>query len=83
MFRLRISPKAERQIKRLKKQYQVEIIEILKEIRQDPLFGKPLARELSRRFVYKFKAYRIIYKVHLEDNVVDILEADHRRRVYN
>lgn len=83
MFQLRISPKAERQIKRLKKQYQIEVIEILGEIKEDPLLGKPLSRELNRRFVYKFKAYRIIYKVNLEDKVVSILDADHRERIYN
>lgn len=83
MFELNISPKAEKQIKKLKREYQIEIIEALKEIREDPLLGKPLTRELVRRFVYKFKAYRIIYIVDLKDNVVDILDADHRGRIYN
>lgn len=83
MFQLRISPKAERQIKQLKKEYQRKVIEILGEIKEDPLLGKPLSRELNRRFVYKFKAYRIIYKVNLQDNVVNILDADHRGRIYN
>ncbi len=83
MFELRISPKAEKQIKRLKRQYQIEIIEVLKEIKEDPHLGKPLTRELIKRFVYKFKVYRIIYIVNLKDDVVDILEADHRGRIYN
>lgn len=82
MFQLRISPKAERKIKQFKKEYQIEVIEILTEIKEDPLLGKPLSRELNRRFVYKFKAYRIIYKVNLKDNVVNILDADHRGRIY-
>ena len=42
-----------------------------------------LTRELNKRFVHKFKAYRIIYIVNLKDSVVDILEADHRDRIYN
>lgn len=83
MFELHISPKAERQIKKLKRQYQIEIINTLAEIKEDPLLGKPLTRELNRRFNYKFKAYRIIYKVNLKDNVIDILDADHRSRAYN
>ncbi len=83
MFQLKISPKAEKQIKLLKKQYQIEVIEILVGIKEDPLLGKPLSRELNRRFVYKFKAYRIIYKVNLKDEVVNILDADHRERIYN
>lgn len=83
MFKLFISPKAERQIKQLKEEYQLEIIEVLLEIREDPLLGKPLSRELSRRFVFKFRAYRIIYKVNLKDQIIDILDADHRGKIYN
>ena len=83
MFELKISPKAEKQIKKLKREYQIEIIDALKEIKEDPLLGKPLTRELNKRFVHKFKAYRIIYIVNLKDSVVDILEADHRDRIYN
>ncbi len=83
MFELKISPKAEKRIKKLKKEYQIEIIEALTEIREDPFLGKPLTRELTRRFNYKFKAYRIIYKVNWKDRIVDILDADHRERVYS
>ena len=83
MFKLRISPKAEKRIKKLKKKYQIEIVKALAEIREDPMLGKPLSRELNRRFTYKFKAYRIIYMVNLKDEVVDILDADHRVRIYN
>lgn len=83
MFQLLISPKAERKIKRFKKEYQREVVDILSEIKEDPLLGKPLSRELNRRFVYKFKSYRIIYKMNLKDNIVNILDADHRGRIYN
>lgn len=83
MFKLFISPKAERQIKQLKEEYRLEIIEVLLEIREDPLLGKPLSRELSRRFVFKFRSYRIIYKVNLKDQIIDILDADHRGKIYN
>ena len=83
MFELKISPKAERRIKKLKKEYQLEIISILTDIKEDPLSGKPLSRELMGRFTYKFKAYRIIYKVNLKDKIIDILDADRRDRIYN
>ena len=83
MFELRISPKAEKRIKQLKKEYQIEIIEALADIKEDPLLEKPLTRDLTRRFVYKFKAYRIIYLVNLKDKVIDILDADHRSKVYD
>ena len=83
MFKLRISPKAEKRIKKLKIDYQIEIIEVLAEIKEDPMLGKPLSRELNGRFTYKFKAYRIIYLVNLKDEIIDILDADHRGKIYN
>lgn len=83
MFELRISTKAKKQIKRLKKEYQLEVLEALDVIKEDPLLGKSLERELVRRFSYRFGVYRIIYMVNTKDNIVNIIEADHRERVYN
>lgn len=83
MFELRISTRAEKQIKKLKKENQIEIIEVLAELKENPLLGKPLSRELDRRFSYRFGTNRIIYKVNTQDKIVDVLSADHRSRVYN
>lgn len=83
MFELRISKRVEKQIKILKKEYQVEIIDALTEIKEDPLLGKPLDRDLNGRFSYRFASYRIIYKIDQKDKVVEILWAEHRGRVYN
>lgn len=83
MFELRISKRAAKQIKILKKEYQVEIIDALAEIREEPLLGKSLDRDLNGRFSYRFASYRIIYKVDQKDKIVEILLADHRGRVYN
>lgn len=85
MFDLRISKQAEKQIKLLKKEYQLEIIEALSEIKEDPLSGKPLDRDLTGRFSfsYRLRVYSIIYKVDQKDKVVEILSAGHRGRVYN
>ncbi|TSC86625.1 MAG: Uncharacterized protein G01um10147_837 [Microgenomates group bacterium Gr01-1014_7] len=83
MFELRISTRAEKQIKKLKKENQIEIIEVLAELKENPLLGKPLSRELDRRFSYRFGINRIIYKVNTQDKIVDVLSAGHRSRVYN
>ena len=66
MFELRISTRAEKQIKKLKKENQIEIIEVLAELKENPLLGKPLSRELDRRFSYRFGINRIIYKVNTQ-----------------
>lgn len=83
MFELRISKKAEKQIKKLKREYRAEVIEALTAIKEDPLLGKPLDRDLNGKFSYRFASYRIIYKVNQKDKIVEILWADHRGRVYN
>lgn len=82
MFELRISKRAEKQIKKLKKEHQLEIIEVLVEIKENPLLGKALDRDLTSRFSYRFGAYRIIYKVNQQDKIVEILYAGHRGSVY-
>lgn len=83
MFELRISKKAEKQIKELKKAYQIEIVDALTEIKEEPLSGKSLDRDLNGRFSHRVGVYRIIYKVNKEDKVVNILSAGHRSIVYN
>jgi len=83
MFELRISRRAEKQIKLLKKEYQIEIIEALSEIKEDPFYGKPLDRDLNGRFSYRIRTYRIIYRINQKDEVVDIISAGHRNAIYN
>ena len=59
MFELRISKKAEKQIKKIKKVYQTAILDALAEIKDDPNLGKPLERELNKRFTHKVGGYII------------------------
>lgn len=83
MFELRISPKARRDIKKLKIEYQDAILEALSEIREEPLIvGKSLSKEFTGRFTYRVGAYRIIYKVREKDKIVHVLSAKHRSIVY-
>ncbi len=82
MFEVRIFPKAERQIKQIKKIYQTPILSTLEELKENPFTGKALSRELTGKFSYKIDSYRIIYKVNKKDKVVEILSAGHRSTVY-
>lgn len=83
MFRLHISTRAGKQIKKIKKTHQSAILSALGEIKEDPFIGKPLSRELTARFSYRVGVFRIIYKVKREDKIVEILSAGHRATVYN
>ena len=82
MYKLRISSKAQSEIRKISHAHQRAIILALKEIKEDPFLGKPLMRELTGRFSYRVGVYRIIYKVNRKDKSVDILTAGHRAVVY-
>lgn len=83
MYKIIISPKARKAIKKIPKQYQYEIILALRELREDPLGGKPLLRELTGRLSVRISNYRIIYKINHQDRVVRVISAGHRETVYS
>ncbi|MCL4390248.1 MAG: type II toxin-antitoxin system RelE/ParE family toxin [Patescibacteria group bacterium] len=83
MFKLRIYPEAQREIKKIKRLYQISVIEALKELEDDPFSGKALTRELTGYFTYKIGQFRLIYKINAKDWVVEIISAGHRAIVYN
>ena len=82
MFEVRISSRAEKQIKQIKKVYQAAILSSLEELRDDPFVGKPLSRDLEKRFSYRIGVFRIIYKINKKDKIVNIFSAGHRGTVY-
>jgi len=82
MYKLRISSRAESEIKKISHPHQKAIILSLVEIKEEPFLGKPLTRELTGRFSFQVGMYRIIYKVNIKDKTIDILSAGHRENVY-
>lgn len=82
MYKVIIYSSARRKIKKLPKNYQRAIILALRELKEDPLTGKPLTRELTGKLSFRVGVYRIIYKVNQKDKVVYILSAGHRSIVY-
>lgn len=82
MYDLLISAKARRELKRISRFHKEAIVSALEVLREDPLLGKPLTRELTGKFSFRVGMYRIIYKVNQKDKVVHILTAGHRSKVY-
>ncbi len=82
MFKIKLTARARKELKNLSKTHQLSIGQILEELKQEPFAGKPLARELMRRFSYKVGVYRIVYKVNKEDNIIYILTVGHRSTIY-
>ena len=83
MYKLVISVRAEKQITKLRKIYQEALLEALEDIKENPLLGKPLNRELSGLFSYRGGIYRIIYKVNVKEKIVQVMSAGHRSTVYS
>ena len=82
MYKLRISSRAESEIKKISHPHQKAIILAFAEIKEEPFLGKPLTMELTGKFSFRVGVYRIIYRVDKKDKVVDILTAGHRATVY-
>ncbi len=82
MYKLRVSSRAENEIKKITHPHQKAIILALTEIKEEPFLGKPLTRELTGKFSFRVGVYRIIYKVNKKDKVIDILTAGHRATIY-
>jgi len=83
MFKLRISTKAQKELKYLSRLHQKAIINALEEIKESPFNGKPLTRELTKYFSYRVGVYRILYKVNKIDKIIFVLSAGHRATIYN
>ena len=82
MYRIIISPRARKDLKSLKKTYRRVVAEIIDELSESPLIGKPLTRELTGRYSYKIGVYRVIYKIS-RDKKIYIISAGHRATIYN
>lgn len=82
MYNLILSARTRRELKEIPKQYSEAILSALEEIKNTPLEGKPLSRELSGRFSYKVGVYRIIYQVNKQNQTIYVSTAGHRGKVY-
>ena len=44
--------------------------------------GKPLQRELSGRHAARRGTFRVVYKIHAEDHLVEVIDVAHRADIY-
>jgi len=82
MFRLKLTTRAKRELKNISRRHKLTLATIFEEIKDDPLIGKPLGKELSGKYSYKVSVFRIIYKVNENDKIITIITAGHRATVY-
>ncbi len=82
MYRVIISPKAKKELKKIAKLYRKGIAKAIEELEENPRIGKALMRELTGKYSYRIGVYRVIYKVNKIDKKVYILTVGHRSTVY-
>ncbi|MBI4092074.1 MAG: type II toxin-antitoxin system RelE/ParE family toxin [Candidatus Levybacteria bacterium] len=82
MFRIRTSSETERELKKLKKIYELRIKQAIEDIKENPLIGKSLSRELTGRYSHRIGDYRIIYTVSFKEKIVNIISVKHRSIAY-
>lgn len=83
MYKVVLTAKAKTKLKLFKVSHQIAIGEVMEDLKEDPLFGKKLGRELTGKLNYRIGVYRIIYMVNERDKVVIVLNFNHRGKVYN
>ncbi len=83
MYRIKITARAKKNLKLLSKSNFLAIGWVLEDLKEDPYLGKPLGRELLKRYTYRVGVYRIVYKINKKDKCVVIISTGHRSTVYN
>ncbi len=83
MYRLIVSPRASKQLKKIKQGHQMAMNLAILDIKENPEIGKSLIREYIGKFSYRVGVYRIISKVNEKDKIVNIISAGHRAIVYS
>ena len=82
MYKITLTTGAKRELKKISKLHREAIGSLFEDLKDDSSLGKPLARELTRKFSIKVGVYRIIYKINKKDKIITVLTAGHRATIY-
>jgi addiction module RelE/StbE family toxin len=82
LFKMRFTPEASRLLAKIHPENKKMIRHSLNGLREDPYIGNQLSGELSGFRSLKVKRYRVVYGIHEEENLIDILYVGHRREIY-
>jgi addiction module RelE/StbE family toxin len=82
MYDARFTKRFDKQFRKLDKQVQRDILEEIEKLRRNPDLGEPLKGNLSGFSKLRVKDYRVIYKPHSSENIMEFVFVEHRRHVY-
>lgn len=80
MFEIQYSSKSVKQLKKLDKPVQKQIIKAIEKISKNPFLSKPLSNVFKRFRSEHVGKYRILFSV--KANTLVIVKIEHRKKVY-
>lgn len=81
-YSLRLTPKAEKDLVKIKGHDKVRIECSLQGLMEDPFAGKKLKGELDGLYSVRVWPYRIIYALYKKELLILIIRIGHRQGVY-
>ncbi len=84
-FNIIIDPSALKELKKIKKgvpQIFSRLVKSIDALVHKPFDGKPLQGNKKGCYSLREGDYRVVYEVHLDDKIVHIIAAGHRREIY-
>jgi mRNA interferase RelE/StbE len=82
MYKLKFTPTAKKNFKKLDKRYKSAVSKALSKLGNNPKIGSPLKGELKGYWKLRFSRYRIVYQIHKRQLVIVIFDIVHRKEVY-
>ena len=81
-YRIIISPRAKKQLKKIPAFYQDRIIARTEALADNPYIGKKLEGKLSQYYAIRVWPYRIVYLIKNKLLIVEVILIGHRKDIY-
>lgn len=82
LYQIRLTPKAEKELNKLKVGERAKILKQLVFLTADPFLGKKLKGELKDFYSLKAWPYRIIYQIYKNQLLIIVVGIGHRQGIY-
>ena len=82
MYKVRLHKRFKKKLRKLDKQIQRKVIEEIEILKINPEIGDKLKGVLADFRRLRIFDYRVVYRIHSSNGVVDVFFVDHRKRVY-